>query len=102
MVENRASQAPLPMTGRSRGIVVPFRRPRPDTRRMPSGAAETAKKPVPCLVRFYESRDVVLNADWNRLITLVAEAWCWRDPDCVAAIEACLAHLRHSVDHDWS
>jgi hypothetical protein len=90
------------MTGRSRGIVVPFRRPRPDTRRMPSGAAETAKKPVPCLIRLYESRDVVLNADWDRLMTLVVEAWCWRDPDCFAAIEDCLAHLRRSVDHDWS
>jgi hypothetical protein len=69
---------------------------------MPSGAAETAKKPVPCLVRLDESGDAVLNAEWDRLMTLVVEAWCWRDPDCFAAIEDCLTHLRLSVDHDWS
>lgn len=102
MVEDRASQATLPISGRSRGIVVPFRLRRPNTRRVPSGAAETAKKPVLCLVRLYESGEVVLNADWDRLITLVEEAWCWRDPDCFAAVEDCLAHLRRSVDHDWS
>ena len=31
-------------------------------------------------------------------MTLVVEAWCWRDPDCFAALEECLAHLRRSVD----
>jgi hypothetical protein len=102
MFKDRASQATFPMTGRSRGIVVAFQRRRPDTRRLPSGAAETARKPVTCLVRLYESRDVVLNADWDRLITLAAEAWSWRDADCVAAVEACIAHLRRSVDRDWS
>jgi hypothetical protein len=49
------------MTGRPRGMVVAFRRRRPGTRRMPT-AAETANKTVPCLIRLYESRDVVLNA----------------------------------------
>jgi hypothetical protein len=102
MVEDRASEATLPMTDRSRGIVVPFRRRRPNARRMPSGAAETAKKAAPCLVRLRERRDVALNADWDRFMTLVIEAWCWRDPDCFAAVEDCLAHLRRSVDHDWS
>jgi hypothetical protein len=89
------------MTGRPGGIVVAFGRRRPDTRRMPS-AAETANKTVPCLIRLYESRDAVLNAAWDRFITLVVEAWCWRDPECLAAVEDCLAHLRRSVDRDWS
>jgi hypothetical protein len=102
MVKDRAFQTTVPTTGRSRGIVVAFRRRRPDTRRMPGVRAETAKKPVPSLARLYENRDVLLNADWDRLMTLVADAWSRRDPDCVAAIEDCLAHLRRSVDHDWS
>jgi hypothetical protein len=101
MVEDRASQATLPMTGRSRGLVVAFRR-RLDTRRMPTGAAESAKKRGLCFFRLYDGRDVGLNVDWDRLLTLVEEAWCWRDPDCLAAVEDCLAHLRRSVDHDWS
>ena len=101
MVKDRAFQTPLPMPGRSRGIVIAFRR-RPDNRRMPSVGAETAKKPVASLARLYESRDVLLNADWDRLMTLIADAWSWRDPDCVAAVEDCLAQLRRSVDHDWS
>lgn len=99
MVEDRAPQAPPPMTARSRGIVVPFRPRRPDARRMPSGAVE---KPVPCLIQLYESDDAVLNAGWDRLLTLVIEAWCWRDPDCLAAVEECLAQLRRSVVDDWS
>lgn len=102
MFEDRASQVTLPIPGRSRGIVVPFPRRRPNARRLPRGAAETAKMPPPCPVRLYERCDVVLNADWDRLLTLVLEAWCWRDPDCLAAIEGCLAHLRRSVDDDWS
>lgn len=89
------------MVGRSRGIVVAFRRRR-DTCRMPSGTAKTAKQPVSCVIRLYESRDVGLNADWDRLLTVVLEAWCWRDPDCLAAVEDCLTRLRRSVDHDWS
>jgi hypothetical protein len=102
MVEDRASEVTLPTTGRPRAIVVAFRRRRPDTRRTPSETAETAKKTVPCLIRSYEGPDGVLNGAWDRLITLVVEAWCWRDPDCLAAVEDCLAHLKRSVDQDWS
>src|SRR5262249_42800880 len=101
MVEDRAPEVTFPRTARSRAIVVAFRR-RPDTRRMPSGTAEAAKKPARCLIRLYESRDVGINAEWDRLLTFVLQAWCWRDPDCIAAVEDCLAHLRRSVDQDWS
>jgi hypothetical protein len=69
---------------------------------MPTGAAAIATTPPPCLIRLRERRDVDLNADWDRFITLVMEAWCWRDPDCFTALEGCLAHLRRSVDRDWS
>jgi len=90
------------MTGGSRGIVVAFRQRRPESRMEPGGAAQIGETPVPCLVRLYERRDVVLNADWDRLITLILDAWCWRDPDCIAEVEDCLAHLRRWVDLDWS
>jgi hypothetical protein len=69
---------------------------------MARGATGTAMKAGPCLIRLYENRDAGLNADWDRLVTLVTEAWCWRDPDCVAAVEDWLARLRRSVDQDWS
>jgi len=98
MVEDRAPQATLPTTRRSRGIVVTFR-PRPCAHPIPSGPAATAKN---CLVRLCERRDVVLNANWDRLIALVLDAWFWRDPDCIAEVVDCLALLRRSVDHDWS
>jgi hypothetical protein len=65
----------------------------------PGGGHETAAL---YLVQLHESRDAVLNADWNRLVALVEDAWCWRDPDCIAAIQACLVQLRRSVDQDWS
>jgi hypothetical protein len=35
-------------------------------------------------------------------MTRVEEAWSWRDPDSLAAVENWLAHLRRSVAHDWS
>jgi hypothetical protein len=69
---------------------------------MPSWAAQMAKKPAPCVIRLYESRDAALNAAWDRLLTLVLEAWCWRDPDCLSSVENCIADLRRAVDHDWS
>lgn len=102
MIKDRASQVTFPMSDRSRGSVVPFLPRQLGTRRTPSGTAETGKKPVVSLVGLYEGRDAGLNADWDRFITLIAEAWCWRDPDCFAAVEDCLAQLRRSVDHDWS
>ena len=95
----KGPQATLPMPARSRGIVVPFRPRRPDARRVPSAGAE---KSLPCLIKLYESDEASLNADWDRFMTLVVEAWCWRDPECFAAVEKCLAHLRRSVDRDWS
>src|SRR5262245_39642606 len=102
MTKHRASQATLPVAARSRGVVVAFRQRQSSASRMagePGGAHETAAL---YLVRLHESRDAVLNADWNRLVALVEEAWCWRDPDCIAAIETCLVHLKHSVAQDWS
>jgi hypothetical protein len=101
MVEDRASQVTVPMTGRSRGTVVFFPLRRPGTRRR-TGRAAAVKKPAPGVVLLRERRDAALNAHWDHFMTLVVEAWCWRDPDCFAALEQSLAHLRRTVDRDWS
>jgi len=102
MVEDRASQVTFPVTGRSRGTVVRFPSRRPDVPRNTSPAAETAGKPAHELVLLSERRDAALNAHWDHFMTLVIEAWCWRDPECFAALEESLTHLRRAVDHDWS
>jgi len=100
MVEDRAREETLPLTEPPRGVVVAFRPRRPHARGMPGGPVKIAEKAAP-LIQLYEGRDVVLNDAWDSLLTLVLEAWCWRDPDCLAEVEACLAHLRRSVDQDW-
>jgi len=46
-------------------------------------------------------RDCALDAEWNRLAILVTEAVCWRDPESVAAVGACVAHLERLVRADW-
>jgi len=32
---------------------------------------------------------------------VVEQAWTWRDPESIAQVAACLAHLQVSVLHDW-
>jgi hypothetical protein len=52
--------------------------------------------------RFTElNRDATLNAEWDGLLAAVKEAWCWRDPDSLAALEARVARLRAGVLQDW-
>ena len=46
-------------------------------------------------------RDRILDAEWNRLAVLVAEALCWRDPESVSAVGACVARLEVLVRADW-
>ena len=46
-------------------------------------------------------RDRILEAEWNRLAVLVAEALSWRDPESVEAVEACVASLKRLVRADW-
>jgi hypothetical protein len=44
---------------------------------------------------------VELNAEWDRLLRLVDDAYTWRDPETVAAAAAALARLRLLVLRDW-
>ena len=46
-------------------------------------------------------RDRILDAEWNRLSILVAEALCWRDPESVEVVEACVTRLERLVRADW-
>jgi hypothetical protein len=45
--------------------------------------------------------DATLNAEWDGLVAAVMEAWCWRDPDSLAALDARVARLRAGVLKDW-
>ena len=46
-------------------------------------------------------RDRILDAEWHRLSILVAEALCWRDPESVEVVEACVTRLERLVRADW-
>jgi hypothetical protein len=47
------------------------------------------------------NQDTTLNAEWDGLLAAAKEAWCWRDPDSLAALEARVARLRPGVLEDW-
>lgn len=90
------------MTRHPTGTVLPFE---PVRRRRAPGArasAEVAASAAPWIDQWPLLDDVGLNADWDRLVVLVMQAWCWRDPESVEAVERCLRHLRSIVDRDWS
>ena len=46
-------------------------------------------------------RQDLLEAEWEQLFVLVAEAWSWRDPDSVAAVEASVTRLKNLVLDEW-
>ena len=43
----------------------------------------------------------IVNALWNELTRLAQEAWTWRDPEMVEALEFHLAILNAHVHADW-
>ena len=45
--------------------------------------------------------DAIVNALWNELTRLAHEAWTWRDPDMIEALEFHLAILKAHVHADW-
>jgi hypothetical protein len=90
------------MTGHHSGTIVPFERVR--RRRAPrtGRGAEVPASPAPWIDTWPPLDDVGLNVDWDRLVALVMQAWCWRDPESVGAVERCLRRLKSVVDRDWS
>jgi hypothetical protein len=51
------------------------------------------------LVRF--ERQAATNTAWDSLGRLADDAWCWRDPEALAALEACVARLQACVREEW-
>ena len=45
--------------------------------------------------------DPSVDAIWDELTSLAQEAWVWRDPDSVAAVERVIATLKTLVLADW-
>lgn len=45
--------------------------------------------------------DARLNAEWDRLVALVMQAWCWRDPESIQAVDGSLQRVRGLVARDW-
>jgi hypothetical protein len=46
-------------------------------------------------------RDSILNAMWNEMSRLTQEAWSWRDPESIEALEFQLANLKAHAFDDW-
>ncbi len=47
------------------------------------------------------SRDDIVNTEWDHLARLAEDAWCWRDPESLAALGACVARLGLRSLEDW-
>ena len=73
-----------------RGVIVDF-----DTRRR---AMLAQRGLMQCL----DSRDdQEINAAWDELMKLVIQAWSWRDPESLGALETALLVLRTRIEDDW-
>lgn len=46
-------------------------------------------------------RDSIVNALWNEMSRLTHEAWCWRDPESIEALEFHIENLKAHVLGDW-
>jgi len=73
-----------------RGVIVDF-----DTRRR---AMLAQRGLMQCL----DSRDdQEINGAWDDLMKLVIQAWSWRDPESLDALETALVVLRKRIEDDW-
>ena len=73
-----------------RGIIVDF-----DSRRR----AMLAQRGLMQCVDARDDREV--NAAWDDLMKLVIQAWSWRDPESLDALETVLGVLRQRIADDW-
>jgi hypothetical protein len=69
-----------------RAVVLPFR-PRHDLGALPERPS---------------TEDAALNAAWDHLLWLAIQAWSWRDPESLGAIERAVSRLARDVERDWS
>ena len=73
-----------------RGVIVDF-----DSRRR----AVLAQRGLMQCVDSRDDREI--NAAWDDLMKLVIQAWSWRDPESLDALEMALAVLRKRIEDDW-
>ena len=73
-----------------RGVIVDF-----DSRRR----AVLAQRGLMQCVDSRDDREI--NAAWDDLMKLVIQAWSWRDPESLDALETALAVLRKRIEDDW-
>ena len=73
-----------------RGVIVDF-----DSRRR----AMLAQRGLMQCVDARDDREV--NAAWDDLMKLVIQAWSWRDPESLEALEMALGVLRQRIAEDW-
>lgn len=45
--------------------------------------------------------DPAVHAIWDQMDSLAQEAWIWRDPDSIVALERVIAVLKDHVLTDW-
>ena len=74
-----------------RGVVVDF-----DSRRQAVLAQRGSS--LQCVVP-RDDREV--NAAWDEMMKLVIQAWSWRDPESLDALETALGILRARIAEDW-
>ena len=54
------------------------------------------------LMEYVDSRDdQEINAAWDDLMKLVIQAWSWRDPESLDALETTMLVLRKRIEDDW-
>ena len=46
--------------------------------------------------------DREINTAWDELMKLVIQAWSWRDPESLDALERALGALKRRIAYDWS
>ena len=73
-----------------RGVIVDF-----DSRRR----AVLAQRGLMHCVETKDDREV--NTAWDDLMKLVIQAWSWRDPESLEALEMALGVLRQRIAEDW-
>lgn len=75
-----------------RAVVLPFR--------MRPGSGDAPERPeAPAGASTSED---ALNASWDHLLWLAIQAWSWRDPESLGAIELAVEALARDVQRDWS
>jgi len=102
MDHRRAPKGVSPTTDPQRAVVLPFRTQERRGRRRSAGAAKADRRRVALLGPLIEPADLEVNAEWDLLITRAVQAWCWRDPESVRAVEECLSGIKPLVTFDWS